>query len=668
MKKFLLFVLLTVHASATTYYFSFTDGDDTRSSAQAQNKATPWKHIRGMTGVTSNAASMTMTAGDSYIFKGGDTWDHTCFPWTLAGSGSAGAGNSYYGVDATWYLGGSWTRPVFDREYTSASTDLLSFGSANYITLDNLEIKRLNTTNNYGVWLVNQSSGGTHSTIQNCYIHDWRTTAGTDDAHGGVGGKSFTPWPTDFVLDNTEVENSANHDNGVCCRMVAVMRNGCKIHDNSSAVLFFLDFNGSYLYSINGAGFDAAYHFNGLYCDPVQMGQTVGYIRNSYLHDVAAGANMAYPNPRGATVYLYNNVIYGTMSSQGAVEIDPYNYGSGTGGTVLAYNNTIYNDSASLQAFIVVSRSPKLLQLDLYNNHVINASALTNASGSNVTTYNNGNNLSQTAATATSQGYVLGNLYQPTLASNGTVDAGISESGTFTTDLLGITRPKGSAWDIGAYEFNNYGPTLSSATMTTATNLATVFTAAVNKGDAAGMKITVAGVDYSGTYANGDTTTTLNWTIPQTIYTGATPLTNTFANSGSGLNAVSDSALVASYGPTTTNNSSGTAIPVPTSPSATKTGQTTVDVAWTKGDSQETFIIYRSLTDSSYVSVGTAAASVQIFHDSGLAAGTKYYYKVAATGQGVTSAQTSSVNATTDPVAAPTFPVLRNPATLPLGL
>ncbi|HEY4245830.1 MAG TPA: hypothetical protein VGM64_03175 [Lacunisphaera sp.] len=445
-------ILLTVNASATTYYIDFASGSDTNNGI---SKSTPWKHHPDMAGST--VKGFAHSAGDQYIFKGGVTWDPTCWPMTLSAGGSSSA-NDYYGVDQTWYTGGSWRRPVFDRSYTAASTDLLSFGSANYITVDSIELEHLNTTNAYGVWLINGAGGGVKSTIKNCYIHGWRTTAANDDAHGGVGGMPYAPFSTTLTLDNTEIENSENggsNANGVCVRAVGIIQNGCKIHDNSSAVLFCLDFNGSYLYNISGAGFDSTYHFNGIYIDPVSMGQKQGYIRNSFLHDTAGGANMAYINVRGgATITMYDNVLYGTMSAQGGVEIEPFQYGGEGVGNLLAYNNTICNYSSSAAAFHVVTRTGQPVGvLSLYNNHVINAGSVTDAkAGVNANTFNSASNLLQSASTATSQGYTLSNLYAPTSTSSSTYNAGTNIAGLINLDILGLTRTQ---WDIGAYTFNS---------------------------------------------------------------------------------------------------------------------------------------------------------------------------------------------------------------------
>ena len=45
---------------------------------------------------------------------------------------------------------------------------------------------------------------------------------------------------------------------------------------------------------------------------------------------------------------------------------------------------------------------------------------------------------------------------------------GVSQSTLFTTDILGVIRPQGSAWDIGAYEYASGTPLTASYAATTA--------------------------------------------------------------------------------------------------------------------------------------------------------------------------------------------------------
>ncbi|MFI5185159.1 MAG: PKD domain-containing protein [Chitinophagales bacterium] len=59
--------LFSKKGNATTYYFSSTDGDDSRTAAQAQNSATPWKSLTKL-----NSFFSSLQPGDAVLFKSGD--------------------------------------------------------------------------------------------------------------------------------------------------------------------------------------------------------------------------------------------------------------------------------------------------------------------------------------------------------------------------------------------------------------------------------------------------------------------------------------------------------------------------------------------------------------------------------------------------------------------
>ena len=60
-------IIISINAGATTYYFSSSDGDDSRTSAQAQNSSTPWKSIDKL-----NSFFSRLQPGDQVLFKKGD--------------------------------------------------------------------------------------------------------------------------------------------------------------------------------------------------------------------------------------------------------------------------------------------------------------------------------------------------------------------------------------------------------------------------------------------------------------------------------------------------------------------------------------------------------------------------------------------------------------------
>ncbi len=94
MKKFilpLLFVHLAMVVNAATYYFSASSGDDSRTSAQAQNSATPWKTIGKL-----NAIMSTLRAGDQVLFKRGEAFDGGIVV-TVSGNSSASIFFGAYG-------------------------------------------------------------------------------------------------------------------------------------------------------------------------------------------------------------------------------------------------------------------------------------------------------------------------------------------------------------------------------------------------------------------------------------------------------------------------------------------------------------------------------------------------------------------------------------------
>jgi len=146
---------------ATTYFIAANGSD----SNNGTSKSTPWLHAPGMPNCAATCAATRPQPGDSFIFRGGDTW-HTAnsgaadgntnaytgygpdavdsravssWNWDWSGSSSnctwtwwpdsglpaQTSSCIYIGVDKTWYSGSSWTRPSFDLD-NPLSTSLVA--------------------------------------------------------------------------------------------------------------------------------------------------------------------------------------------------------------------------------------------------------------------------------------------------------------------------------------------------------------------------------------------------------------------------------------------------------------------------------------------------------------------------------------------------------------
>jgi hypothetical protein len=449
-----------------TYYIDFSTGSDANNGI---SESTPWQRAPGMQGFT---GAYVHHAGDRFIFKGGVTWLSSAFPMTIGNGGTAG-NSDYYGVDKAWFTGASWAKPILDGQYAVANVIVLQ--NTDYLVIDNLEISHISTPTNFGNGLI---AGGCPQNLlmENLYLHGWRTTAASDDAHGAVifnyGACAMNSWSNVVLTDSvvTNSENSGNGtQNGVALRQVQTIENST-IHDVSSAVLFTANFNNNSLYNVSypdgNYGFDQTYHTNGIYLDGA--GMSASYVYGNRIHDISGGANQIYPNPHGGqTDYIFNNIIYGVQSAQLPIEIDTYDYGypGSNTGIVYVYNNTIVNYKADSPAIHVVQTGrdrPALNVLVAENNQVIGTGAyLTDAiQGSNVNSLTANDNLIQDPTTASSQGYALSGLYAPAGPNGSTVGAGTAvpcpSCSGINQDVSGKPRPQ-SQWDIGAYQYASGG-------------------------------------------------------------------------------------------------------------------------------------------------------------------------------------------------------------------
>ena len=194
--RYLILAVLLAPLWGTTYY---VDPQNTLgTSADTNNgtaKATAWIHAPGMTGCVSTCNSTVVAAGDNIIIRGGTTIPHGYLPWTIpAHNGSAG-NVIYYGVDLTWFVGGSFTRPVINGGNATSTSFVGSCTVANtgtqvqmgsalaFITFDDFEITGFcwNTNVSSNGAMINIDGGASNLILSNLYCHGWTMTSGASD-------------------------------------------------------------------------------------------------------------------------------------------------------------------------------------------------------------------------------------------------------------------------------------------------------------------------------------------------------------------------------------------------------------------------------------------------------------------------------------------------------
>ena len=489
----LLLLFLALFASpiwATTYYAASgstaCSGSPCSDSNNGTTKATAWAHAKGMQTCTGTCASTTLSAGDSMILRGGDTWGNASFNWSLPGGTSGG--NVYVGVDKTWYAGGSWVRPILDAGGTGIgnNTDTM-FYAPSYVTVDNLEIKGFyweigsgktcGASPSYGTCGIFECSQNTGQTFEHLYIHGW-THAGTGSgSNNGVStvfafGGNAQDVAHDNVIVGTDVTGDHsmnvffdgplfaynNYIQQVSSGFVTGTVGGTSIvHDN-----YIWDIGPAYC-NTNPSAPGNCTHENG-YEDNADTGL---YFYNNVVGNESDGlAVWIAPNP-GSSVYMWNNVIYDIHDNQ-VLDIAPPVYNASVcpqgstsndyckaAGNYYVWNNTIecgddstQYDNCQLGVGAVGSGAVANL-VDFENNHIIAACSTISGgcaanqgcatgSGAPTTCTFASNNVVQTLATANAQGYSSsGPIYafSPTNGTGSTMGAGTNLTSSATGNL-----------------------------------------------------------------------------------------------------------------------------------------------------------------------------------------------------------------------------------------
>jgi hypothetical protein len=197
--------------------------------------------------------------------------------------------------------------------------------------------------------------------------------------------------------------------------------------------------------------FDPGSHPDGIFMN----GGNLFHWHDNYFHDNYVLSVFVGNGSGNERTYLWNNVIYSAIT-QSPIVIDGR---VGTSGKVFIWNNTLVGDRFTA---VRVSYRPgeggAMGLLEMRNNLILSdAGILTIDQGNSITTFINEKNLVLNQSQAQAADYLLSNRYRPNSSAAPSVGYGADLStipaGVLLKDILGVTRPQGQGWDVGAYEF-----------------------------------------------------------------------------------------------------------------------------------------------------------------------------------------------------------------------
>lgn len=318
MVKIVLIIFLFISIGYnSTYYIDYEKGDDTKSGKDTLNSWKNHPYMKNWKG------SYNHNPGDSFIFKGGITWENEAFSLAILDGGDE-SNPDVYTSDSNWFSGKSWSRPVFDLQHKRLENPpyAVSINNIKNIRFENFEIK------NQIIWGENAWSWGSihinnseNIVINKCYVHSWDIedfSKTPDQDFGGI----FSASGKNIVIEYCTVKGNpvTGRDSlysGVGIRNADTIRY-CTVSDVPNGYLgspkamygneiynirTSYDSKGNVLTPPNGR------HANGVYL----FGGPIRFFNNKIHHILAPGAPHVFPAPgwngKSAVIMLYNNII-----------------------------------------------------------------------------------------------------------------------------------------------------------------------------------------------------------------------------------------------------------------------------------------------------------------------------------------------------------------------
>ena len=349
--------------SGVRCFFIANSGNDSNSGT---SEATPWAHAPGMRTFTGSYAHQ---AGDEFIFKGGDTWGNANFPLAVVGSGSS-SHPDYYGVDQSWYSGGSWTQPKFDGQdapimgtdpnsspSTAGTNDIFfDLRRHDYITVDNIEMTGFCAQSTAGECAAGNASGYSYS-YGNC-AHVEMAGQGTYDLHITLNHLYIHNFYVDYASGFTGTCNTIQgYGNAAPYTGASVLENSTVTDDNAAfgqVIWAFGNVINNRFDGVNpgiesGGGTIAYNRFSN--CGYSHFANEGGYApggSSPHIHANAIETESNESDTAPKTYYIHDNVIYNlgqqsTGSASGSAGECEAMFVGNAGETDYVWNNVWWN-------------------------------------------------------------------------------------------------------------------------------------------------------------------------------------------------------------------------------------------------------------------------------------------------------------------------------------
>jgi len=467
--------------SGRTFYIDYASGSNSNNGT---SKTTPWKTHPYMQAssactVTGSAPAYGHQAGDRFIFKGGGSWPAACFEMSIPAGGTSST-QDYYGVDQNWFVGSSWSRPVFDLNYTIPGGNHVVYatsGNPGYMTFDNFEIKdQLLSAGIYGADdAFNFYNGDMGTIIENVYIHDWATdynfTGSTTLPYGAGSVFGYVTLQNSTISDQNghayvkgvKLVGSANGAAlGGACQNCKEVKN-TTIHDTLAAcftVQYCHDNNFYNIYQGTASSASATSVANtvGAHTQVIEDDNPCGaststggfVVYNNAVHDNLSGVNIF----EKYNSYIFNNVLWNNGNNYGIRLCLPgASYDSGSAGYI--YNNTVDCSAGSGCLSPGGSGYNGAGTLIVRNNLWITDGTPTCFGGScsTIATLVMDHNYTMPTSEASRYGFTPADLYYPSSSDSKVAAAGSNLASQCSGNMVSLCKdPRGAFWYGGSYE------------------------------------------------------------------------------------------------------------------------------------------------------------------------------------------------------------------------